>query len=99
MTALAVRGNRDGTETYNAGFGKNYSILEVYQRVHEECRKIKDGNVPSLIEYKNDQPDEAQITLANIQKAEEELGWVPKISCNEGVKKTVPSLWEMRNDS
>ncbi len=99
MTALAVRGNRDGTETYNAGFGKNYSILEVYQRVHEECRKIKDGNVPSLIEYKNDQPDEAQITLANIQKAEEELGWTPKISFNEGVKKTVQSLWEMRNDS
>ena len=99
MTALAVRGNRDGTETYNAGFGKNYSILEVYQRVHEECRKIKDGDVPSLIEYKNDQPDEAQITLANIQKAKEELGWTPKISFNEGVKKTVQSLWEMRNDS
>ena len=85
--------------TLLVNFGKNYSILEVYQRVHEECRKIKDGDVPSLIEYKNDQPDEAQITLANIQKAEEDLGWTPKISFNEGVRKTVQSLWEMRNDS
>ena len=99
MTVFAVRSNRDGSETYNAGFGKNYSILQVYHKVHKECRKIRDGNVPSLINYKKDQPDEAQVTLANIEKAEEELGWVPKISFDEGVKKTVESLWEMRNDS
>jgi len=98
-TVLAVRGRRDGSETYNAGFGKNYSILEVYHKVHKECAKIKSGKVPSLIDYKDDQPDEAQVTLANIKKAEEDLGWVPKISFDEGVKKTVQSLWEMRNDN
>ena len=52
----------------------------------------------SLVEYKNDQPNEAQITLANIEKAEKDLGWRPKISFKEGVEKTVKSLWEMRND-
>ena len=99
MTALAVRGNREGSETYNAGYGKNYSILEVYQKVHNACKEIMDGNVVSLIEYRDDQPNEAQLTLANIKKAEEDLGWVPKISFDEGVKKTVQSLWEMRNDN
>ena len=97
-TVLAVRGNREGSETYNAGFGKNYSILEVYHKVHKECAKIKNGKVPSLINYKDNQPDEAQVTLANIKKAEEDLGWVPKVSFEEGVEKTVKSLWEMRND-
>ena len=99
LTALAVRGNRDGSETYNAGYGENYSILEVYHQVHKACKEIMGPAVVSLIEYKDDQPNEAQVTLANIAKAEEELGWVPKISFDEGVKKTVQSLWKMRNDS
>ena len=96
MAALVVRGNRDGSETYNAGFGKNHSILQVYHKVFDACKKVK-ANIPSLVEYKDDQPNEAQITLANIAKAEEELAWVPKISFEEGVRKTVQSLWEKRN--
>ena len=96
LTALVVRGNRDGSETYNAGFGKNHSILQVYHKVFDACKKVK-ANIPSLVEYKDDQPNEAQITLANIAKAEEELAWVPKISFEEGVRKTVQSLWEKRN--
>ena len=97
MAALAVRGNRDGSETYNAGFGKNHSILQVYHKVFDACKKVK-GNIPYSVEYKDDQPNEAQVTLADITKAEEELAWVPKISFEEGVRKTVQSLWEKRND-
>ena len=96
---LTATRHTDTHQDYELGHGKNYSILQEYHKVHKECRKIKDGNVPSLINYKKDQPDEAQVTLANIQKAEDELGWAPKISFDEGVKKTVQSLWEMRNDS
>ena len=51
--------------------------------------------IPSLIIHKPDQPDEAQITLANIEKAKEELGWNPTISFKEGVEKTVKSLADM----
>ena len=98
MAVLATRGNRGGSETYNAGCGENYSILQVYHKVHDACKKIKKDGVVSLIEYRDDQPDEAQVTLANIKKAEEELGWTPKISFEEGVAKTVKSLWEMRDD-
>ena len=98
MAVLATRGNREGSETYNAGYGENYSILQVYHKVHDACKKIKKDGVVSLIEYRDDQPDEAQVTLANIKKAEEELGWTPKISFEEGVEKTVKSLWEMRDD-
>lgn len=99
MAVLATRGNGEGSETYNAGYGENYSILQVYHKVHDACKKIKKDGVGSLIEYRDDQPDEAQVTLANIKKAEEELGWTPKISFEEGVEKTVKSLWEMRDDN
>jgi len=99
MAVLATRGNGEGSETYNAGYGENYSILQVYHKVHDACKKIKKDGVGSLIKYRDDQPDEAQVTLANIKKAEEELGWTPKISFEEGVEKTVKSLWEMRDDN
>ena len=97
MAALKERSDKPDSQTYNAGFGKNYSILQVYDKVQQACKKIMNGTV-SLVEYKNDQPNEAQITLANIEKAEKDLGWRPKISFKEGVEKTVKSLWEMRND-
>ena len=41
-----------------------------------------------------DQPNEAQVTLVNIDKAKEHLGWEPKISFDEGVGKTITNLWE-----
>ena len=96
MAALAVRGSRDGSETYNAGFGKNHSILQVYHKVFDACKKVKE-NIPSLIEYKDDQPNEARQTLANIDKAKEHLDWEPKISFDDGIEKTVKGLWEMRD--
>jgi len=96
MAALVIRGDCDGSETYNAGYGKNHSILQVYRKVFDACKKVKE-NIPSLIEYKDDQPNEARQTLANIDKAKEHLDWEPKISFDDGIEKTVKGLWEMRD--
>ena len=101
IAALKARGTEKDTQTYNAGSGKNHSILEVYTTVYAACRKIT-KHIPSLINHKPDQPDEAQVTLANIEKAKEELGWEPTISFKDGVEKTVKSLADMmgnNNDS
>ena len=101
IAALKARGKKKDTQTYNAGSGKNHSILKVYNVVHAACRKIT-KDIPSLISHKPDQLDEAQVTLANIEKAKEELGWNPTISFKEGVEKTVKSLADMigvKNDS
>ena len=53
-----------------------------------------DPNASGNVIYQPDQPNEAQITLVNIDKAKEHLGWEPKISFSEGVGKTVTNLWE-----
>ena len=101
IAALKARVKKKDTQTYNAGSGKNHSILKVYSVVHAACRKIT-KDIPSLISHKPDQLDEAQVTLANIEKAKEELGWKPTISFKEGVEKTVKSLADMigvKNDS
>ena len=107
IAALKARGNEKDTQTYNAGSGKNHSILEVYTTVHAACRKIMNDltsvfHLTHVINFKPDQPDEAQVTLANIEKAKEDLGWEPTISFKDGVEKTVKSLADMmenNNDS
>ena len=99
--AFKYRSDKLDSQTYNAGSGKNYSIMEVYRKVYKACRKIT-RNIPSLIEYKPNQPDEAQVTLANIEKASTDLNWEPIISFDEGVDRTVESLAKMlgvKNDS
>ena len=94
IAALKARGKKKDTQTYNAGSGENHSILKVYKVVYAACRKIT-KDIPSLIDHKPDQLDEAQVTLANIEKAKEELGWKPTISFKDGVEKTVKSLANM----
>ena len=76
-------------------------LFSKYILVHAACKNIT-KDIPSLINHKPDQPDEAQVTLANIEKAKEELGWEPTISFKDGVEKTVKSLAAMignNNDS
>ena len=101
IAALKARGDEKDTKTYNAGSGENQSISQVYSTVYAACEKIT-KNLTSLINFKPDQPDEAQVTLANIEKAKEELGGEPIISFEDGVEKTVKSLaamMENNNDS
>ena len=97
IKALTARQTHKDSQTYNAGFGKNYSILDVYNRVVTAVKALG-ITVPATVEYRKDQPDEAQITLANIEKAELDLGWKPKIKFSQGVNKTVKNLWDMKND-
>ena len=98
LHALDTRCDKKDTQTYNAGSGENFSISEVYEVVHAACKKIK-IDISDEIEYRDDQPNEAQVTLADISKANNELGWQPEISFEEGVQKTVESLSKMLGDS
>ena len=66
--------------------------------MHAACKKIK-TDISDEIEYREDQPNEAQITLADISKANDELGWQPEISFEDGVEKTVNSLNRLLGDS
>ena len=94
LAALRSRGSKEDTHTYNAGSGIHYSVNEVYCIVHEVCEKIK-KDLPCSVEYKQDQPDEAQITLANVEKSRQDLWWFPTTAFELGVEMTVKSLAEM----
>ena len=93
LAALEHRQDKKDSQTFNGGSGENHSIHEVWEVVYNSCVEYY-PNASGNVIYQPDQPNEAQITLVNIDKAKEHLGWEPKISFSEGVGKTVTNLWE-----
>lgn len=79
---LAVM-NRGVFGTINIGTGKNYSINEVATLVGGEKMYIPD------------RPAEALVTLADVSKADQLLGWKPTVSLPQGLE--VLDLYERQN--
>tara|TARA_R100001082_G_C4344144_1_gene151507 strand:+ start:261 stop:1256 length:996 start_codon:yes stop_codon:yes gene_type:complete len=98
MAAFENRQHKIDSQTYNAGYGKNYEILEIRRLVYNACMKIS-PTVSGGIVYRPDQPNEAHITQADISKAHLDWGWEPKLSIEEGIDRTVESLWQLRRDT
>ncbi len=96
--AFKNRQDKNDSQTYNAGCGENYEILEIRRLVYNACMKI-DAGVSGGVIYKPDQPNEAEITQADISKAKRDWGWTPKLSIEEGIDRTVKNLWELRRES
>lgn len=69
-------------EAFNCGSGTNNSIKELLELV---C-KISNKNPINIKHPAQFEPDQ---TLADISKAEKLLGWKPKISFEEGLRRTI----------
>lgn len=80
----AERKEKTNGEYYNIGTGKETSFNEVIEKLQEVLEKEIDAeNVENPIE------NYVARTRADIQKAEQELGFKPQYSFDEGVRKTV----------
>lgn len=77
-----MKDNRTDNETFNLGYGENYSINDVYKII----TKILKTDIKPL--YKPDLPGEAKENLADISKAEK-LGWYPQIKLEKGLKTSI----------
>lgn len=76
---LLMNEAKANNEVYNIGFGKNYSVNEIYKII----KNLLGVDVEPI--YKDDLEGEAQVTLADCSKLQA-LGWKPKISIEEGIK-------------
>ncbi len=84
---IILKDNRTDGETYNLGYEKNYSVLDIY---HELESILNTGLEPI---FKDDLPGEAQENLADISKAKE-LGWEPKTELRQGLIKSIEYIQE-----
>ncbi|HET9393765.1 MAG TPA: NAD-dependent epimerase/dehydratase family protein [Candidatus Rubrimentiphilum sp.] len=77
-----VDDDRTDGQVFNIGSGVNYSVNEIYAEI---ATLLGSSIVP---EFKPDLPAEAQATLADVSAALR-LGWVPKVSLREGLRRSV----------
>lgn len=68
---------------YNLGFGKGTSINEVYSKL----RKITDYQLNA--KYGPEKTGETRRIYLDASRAQDELGWVPKVGLEQGLEKTV----------
>lgn len=76
-----------GYEIFNIGTGKSRSVKELAELV----LKIVGRDIP-LVDLKQRRPNEVMDCIADISKARNLLGWVPKISMEEGLSKVLSQL-------
>lgn len=86
VDAFVVAGQSQKTGVYNVGSGGHYSV----NRLVDLLGPATFVNIPK-------RPGEPDITFASIGKIKEDLGWEPKISFEEGVKKMKARVLEYQN--
>jgi UDP-glucuronate 4-epimerase len=86
----AIDQQRTGFRIYNLGGSRPTSLKELVDRI-----ALALGKTPR-IEWKPQQPGDMVHTLANIELAGRDLGYVPKVSLSEGIPRFV-SWWQAMN--
>jgi SAM-dependent methyltransferase len=71
-------------ESYNVGYGKSYSVMELVKYLMEITNIHKE-----VVSEQKIRENEILDVIADIQKIKSELGWEPKTTIQEGLKKTV----------
>jgi len=76
-------------DVYNLAYGAGTTILETAEMIN----KFLDGNSKIIIQ--DNRPGEVVKCITNISKAKQKLGYSPKITISEGIKKTIE--WYSKN--
>lgn len=77
----------DHYDIFNVGTGISYSVREVTEMI------VNNFNTEIEINYSGEKRrNEIMETTANIKKINKLLGWTPKISLNEGLKKLIQNI-------
>lgn len=77
--------NRDATGVFNVGTGTNYSINDLAKIVAGGMDE-RTGNWVNKIEYIPPRLGEAQVTLADITKIKDIMGWHPLVNLRQGLE-------------
>lgn len=75
-----IKAMNKGSGVYNIGGGHNITVQQLAEKIIAVARST------SKINYEDAVKGDAEHTSANIKKAEDDLGWVPKITIDEGLE-------------
>lgn len=86
-------------ETYNIGGHnewKNIDLIHVLCDTMDELLGREKGNSRNLITYVKDRPGHDRRYAIDAGKVQRELGWVPKMTFEQGIRKTIE--WYLANE-
>ncbi|MCS3683849.1 NAD-dependent epimerase/dehydratase family protein [Salinibacter ruber] len=73
----------EGSGTFNVGTGRETSVTELFRALRAETgADLDEAHGPA-------KPGEQQRSVLGYERAEEKLGWVPRVSVEEGLARTV----------
>lgn len=84
----ALRNDQIAFDIFNIGSGVRTTVGELAQWVLEAAR-----HAPSSLQYGNSAPQSLAFRALDVSKASNKLGWSPRVSIREGVRRTV-EWWE-----
>ncbi|XDD52799.1 NAD-dependent epimerase/dehydratase family protein [Leptospira sp. WS4.C2] len=79
-----------GLQIYNIESGLSYSVQEIIEIIQKICGTslpVKSGDIV--------RPNEINDVVADISRARENLGWIPKSDIFEGLKRTITSIQKL----
>ena len=85
---LLIKNQKNSFSLYNVGYGKAYSVNNVIKKI------IKFSNKNLKIIHDVSKPHIPTSLSLNSNKAKKEIGWSPKFSLDDGIKKTISWLSE-----
>ncbi len=80
---LAAQSNRSKGNAYNVGGGAQITIENLADRI------IKETGSKSTKTFRESRPGDVRDSLASIEKAKKDLGYIPKIDINAGLRLTI----------
>lgn len=88
---LAAESEKTNGEVYVLGFGVGKSFNEAVEKIKEVTKDLtgKNINVEHVSFPKNEHKINKRNFIADFSKFKRDTGWVPKISFDEGIKKTI----------
>jgi CDP-paratose 2-epimerase len=86
MMICIARIDRTAGEVYNVGGGADNAI-SVWAELHEPLAKLI-GKLPAVT-YSAFRPGDQLVYISDIRKAQQQLGWTPKVPIADGLKRMV----------
>jgi len=84
----AIHTGEKGAHVYNIGTGTSTSVNELAELLFQLS-----GSRKAIEDVKPHRPNDVPDAVADIQKAEKELGWVPRYALGEGLRSLLPPTW------